>query len=48
MLNVEIPDELDKEFRSKVFERKGLKRGVVRESVIEALKDWNKKDTVSK
>jgi hypothetical protein len=48
IINVEIPDDLDKEFRAKVYERKGLKRGAVTSSVIEALRDWTKKDTAPK
>jgi hypothetical protein len=46
IINVEIPDDLDKDFRAKVYERKGLKRGVITSAVCEAMRDWiNKKDS---
>jgi hypothetical protein len=40
VLNVEINDELEKEFRVKVLERKGSKKGALTEAVEEALKLW--------
>ncbi len=47
ILNVDIPDDLDQHFRLKVFERKGFKKGNIRDAVIEALRMWNQHDTVA-
>jgi hypothetical protein len=40
VLNVEIDDELEKQFRMKVLERKGSRKGALTEAVEEALKLW--------
>jgi len=40
VLNVEINDELEKQFRMKVLERKGAKKGALTEAVEEALRLW--------
>ncbi len=39
-LNANISSELDKEFRETVYKKKGLKRGVLLESLEEAIKLW--------
>ena len=43
-INVSIPDTEDEEFRAKVFERKGLRRGAISESFTEAVKLWTSMD----
>lgn len=39
-LTVLLDDELDKKFREMVFKSKGMRRGNIREAVIEALEMW--------
>lgn len=49
-INVNINDDLDKEFREAVFKQKGMKRGVMLEAFQEAIELWideyNKKSTI--
>jgi hypothetical protein len=45
VLNVEIDDELEKQFRIEVVKRKGSKKGSLREAVEEALRLWLKTPT---
>ena len=40
----EIDDKLEEEFRNTVFQRKGLKRGVIKDALIEAMNLWIKSD----
>lgn len=42
MLN--ISEELDKEFREKVFEKYGIKRGNIKKAAEEALTQWIEKN----
>lgn len=42
-LSIELDDDLDKRFRKVVFDRKGYRRGAIREAAIEAIQDWLKK-----
>lgn len=39
-LNLVIEDKLEKEFRDKVFQRYGMKKGNIQLAVEEALRDW--------
>ena len=39
-LNFVIPDELEERFRKEVFKRKGMRRGNMREALIEAIELW--------
>lgn len=40
----EIDDKLEEQFRNEVFQRKGLKRGVIKDALIEAMNLWIKND----
>ena len=40
---VSIPIELDTEFRDVIFKNKGTKRGNLKESVEEAIREWIRK-----
>ena len=42
----EIDDKLEEEFRNTVFQRKGLKRGVIKEALIEAMNLWIKSNVI--
>jgi len=39
-MNIVLDDELEKEFRKVVFERKGMKKGNISEALEEAIKQW--------
>lgn len=39
-LIVEIDDKLDEDFRNTLVKAKGFKKGVIKEALEEALKDW--------
>lgn len=39
-LNIVLDDELEEKFRKKVFERKGMKKGNISESLEEAIQQW--------
>ena len=41
-LTVKIDDDLEKKFRKAVFERKGLRRGDIQDSIAEAIELWVK------
>jgi tryptophan synthase beta subunit len=43
-LNTLIPDDLNKQVRDKVARVYGVRRGAMKDAVIEALRDWIKKD----
>jgi tryptophan synthase beta subunit len=44
-LNTIIPDDLNKQVREKVARKYGVRRGAMKDAIIEALKDWvSKKD----
>lgn len=48
-LNMDIPDELDKQFREAVFNRFGMKKGNLTIAIEEALTEWiNKKNRENK
>jgi len=42
-INVVIDEELGRKFRAKVVEVKGVKKGVLREAIEEAIKLWLEK-----
>jgi len=42
----EMPKDLDRKFRIAIVKKKGLHRGVIKESLEEAVKDWIKKPKV--
>lgn len=39
-ITFELNDKLDKEFRKKIADTKGLRRGVLQESIEEAIEAW--------
>ncbi|UCF12296.1 MAG: hypothetical protein JSW06_09685 [Thermoplasmatales archaeon] len=39
-IKVILPDDLEEQFRNEVFKSKGMKRGNIREVVIEAITMW--------
>lgn len=39
---VELDDELDEDFRKAIVEKKGLHKGVIKESLEEAIEAWIK------
>ncbi len=41
-MNFVLDDELEQKFRKKVFERKGMKKGNISESLEEAIQQWMK------
>ena len=47
-INLNITDDLDKEFRKKVFEKKGLRKGAMTEAIIEALGMWMEQEEKKK
>lgn len=47
-INLILPDDFEKKFRDTVYQKHGLKRGNITESIIEALKDWIKKNEKEK
>ncbi len=47
VLNVEIPSDLDEQFRKAIFERYGLKQGSIRRAVEDAIRRWAVGDVVS-
>jgi len=40
LLHVRIPDDLDVEFRKRVLDTKGTRKGALTEAVIEAIQLW--------
>ncbi len=42
-ITFELDDSLNKKFRKVIVTKKGLYRGVIQESIIEAINDWIKK-----
>jgi hypothetical protein len=53
-ITFELDDSLNEKFRKVIVTKKGLYRGAIQESIIEAINDWikkkkdNKKKTVKK
>ena len=43
-VNYAIDEEIEQRFRKAVFERKGMKKGNISESLEEAMGDWIEKD----
>ena len=43
-LIVEIDDQLDEDFRKALVKSKGFKKGVIKEAMHEALREWIKKN----
>lgn len=44
-VNLTVSDELEKEFREKVFERYGMKKGNIAKAIEEAIREWVERDT---
>ena len=42
-ITFELDDSLNKKFRKVIVTKKGLYRGAIQESIIEAINDWIKK-----
>ncbi|HEX6293974.1 MAG TPA: hypothetical protein VFZ46_02365 [Nitrososphaeraceae archaeon] len=42
-ITFELEDKLNEKFRKVIVTKKGLYRGVIQESIIEAINDWIKK-----
>ena len=47
-INIILPDDLDKKLRDKVFERKGMKKGNIKEAIVEAIMAWVESDNYKK
>ena len=43
-LSIHLSDELNQRFRKVVYDRKGYRRGAIREAVLEAIEDWMSKN----
>ena len=43
-MTVELPDDLDEEFRKEIFNRFDMRKGNLNKAVKEAVKDWIKKN----
>ena len=39
-MNISLPDELEDKFRKAVYEKKGMKKGNISESLEEAIEAW--------
>lgn len=44
LVKVELPPELDQQFKKKVLDRYGYKRGSISLAMLEAIKEWIEKD----
>jgi len=42
-INFVIPDDLEKQFRERVFDKYGLKKGNISEALQDAIKQWLKR-----
>ena len=42
-INITIDDELEKQLRTAIFHRSGLRRGDVKAAIEEAIRDWVRK-----
>ena len=47
-ITFELDDTLNEKFRKVIVTKKGLYRGAIQESIIEAINDWIKKKKVNK
>ena len=47
-ITFELEDKLNEKFRKVIVTKKGLYRGVIQESIIEAINDWIKKKQENK
>jgi hypothetical protein len=47
-ITFELEDTLNEKFRKVIVTKKGLYRGVIQESIIEAINDWMKKKKKNK
>ena len=47
-ITFELEDKLNEKFRKVIVTKKGLYRGVIQESIIEAINDWIRKKQDSK
>jgi hypothetical protein len=43
-IDIILPDELETQFRNKVFKKFGMKKGNITLAIQEALEDWMKKN----
>jgi hypothetical protein len=41
-IDVDLPDELEKQFRQEIFRRSNGKKGGLKAAIIEAIKSWIK------
>lgn len=44
-VNLILSDELEREFREKVFERYGMKKGNIAKAIEEAIREWVERDS---
>jgi hypothetical protein len=47
-ITFELGDNLNEKFRKVIVTKKGLYRGAIQESIIEAISDWMKKKKIRK
>ncbi|MGH9980310.1 MAG: hypothetical protein ACRD6U_02010 [Nitrososphaeraceae archaeon] len=47
-ITFELEDNLNEKFRRVIVTKKGLYRGAIQESIIEAISDWMKKKKIRK
>lgn len=45
-IKVILPDDLEKKFRAKVYERYGMKKGNITIAILDAVKTWTEKEKV--
>lgn len=47
-MNISLPDDLESKFRKAVYEKKGMKKGNISESLEEAINAWVKEQEALK
>ena len=47
-VTIDIPDDLDEQFREAVFNRFGMRKGNLTTAIEEAIKEWVKKESDKK
>ena len=47
-MNISLPDDLETKFRKAVYEKKGMKKGNISESLEEAIEAWVKDENKKK